>query len=94
MGVPKPEFPPARRLTSAEAACLADEALARARAALHRDGPPVLPGANPAARPGAARRQTLSLRLSPARAIAPWAEALVIAGSALACLLIWLVQRV
>ncbi len=86
MGVPKPEFPSARRLTAAEAACLADEVLARARAALHRDGPPVLPGRNPRAR-------AHLLPPSPAQAIAPWAEALVIGGSVLACLLVWLAQR-
>ena len=87
MGVPKPEFPPTRRLTAREAAALADEVLGRARAAL-RDRPAPVPlyRANP-----------LPPRLVPgtrlATALARWAECLVIAGAALACVTVWAAQH-
>jgi hypothetical protein len=87
MGVPKPEFPSTRRLTAREAAVLADEVLGRACAAL-RNGPPPppLPRAHPVP-----PRVVPATRLS--ATLARWAECLVIAVSALACLMVWLAQH-
>ena len=78
MGLPNKDFIPQRRLTEDEAAIMARAALARARATLAHSRRMAAPG--PA-------------RTAPSGVLARFAEGLIVLGSGLACLLVWLVSR-